>query len=291
MVKSVFQSLGRSAFLLILTSGCVTGWRPPMETVESEPAEAGFDLAPYLRANRIGRWVYERREIGAADDQQPVTYIRRIEATGEAEGGLEHREFLPIPSYLLTDADTATQPTEQRDRPVPPLKERWAFFFEVTNPMPSIPADLDLSGPIETATRLRYYWHNGQRLSEGQLTRIVQIEGFEDVECPAGRFEQCLRIRLDLRIRFLWGLAVDWTSYFWLSPEAGEVRRVQRFSGWLWFFPFASAHECSLVSHTPAAGPNTLPVGPKWQYGAIVFDRGLPRPQIAGLAVDYAHDQ
>ena len=290
MLKLVFHSACLSGFLLVVTTGCVTGWRPPMETVESKPVERRFDLAPYLHANRAGRWVYERREIGAAKDVPAVTYIRRIEATGEAEGALEHRTFLPISSYLLTEADTSTQPAQRRKRPVAPMKERWAFFFEVTDPMPTIPAELDPSAPIKTSTRLRYYWRNGRRLAEGRLTRIVEIEGFEDVECSAGQFEQCLRIRLDLKIRFLWGLAVDWTSYFWLSPQVGEVRRVQRFSGWLWFFPFASAHECSLVSHTPAATPQPLPIGPKWQYGAIVFDRGLPRPQIAGMAMDYARD-
>lgn len=291
MLKSFFHSLELSAFLLVFTAGCVTGWRPPMKTVEPSPVESQFDLAPYLRANRAGQWVYQRREIGVADDVPAVTYIRRIEVTGEAEGALEHRTFLPIPSYLLTEADTATQPAQRRKRPVAPMKERWAFFFEVTDPLPTIPAELDRSAPIETSARLRYYWRGGQRLAEGRLTRIVEIEGFEDVECAAGRFERCLRIRLDLKIRFLWGLAVDWTNYFWLSSQVGEVRRVQRFSGWLWFFPFASAHENNLVSHTPLPDSKPSPIGPKWQYGAIVFDRGLPRPQIAGMLINYAPDQ
>jgi hypothetical protein len=157
--------------------------------------------------------------------------------------------------------------------------------------MPTIPAELDLSDPIETTTRLRYYGRDGRPLAEGRLTRIVQIEGFEDVEAPAGRFEQCLRVRLDLQIRFAWGLAVDWTSYFWLSPKVGEVRRVQRFSGWLWIFPFGSAHEYALISHETADNDAILPVAPAWHYGAILFDRGLPRPQIGGMVIDYAHDQ
>jgi hypothetical protein len=262
-----------------------------MEAVATQPAERQFDIRPYLQANRLGRWVYTRREHGAADDEQPVPYVRQIQATREGEGNLRERRFLPLQSYLDVWWDVTTQPATPPKRPVAPMKERYAFFFELTDPMPTIPVELDLSEPIETSTRLRYYWHDGRPLSEGSLTRTVEIEGFEDVKSPGGEFEECLRVRLDLRIRFGWGLAVDWTSYFWLSREAGEVRRVQRFSGWLWIFPFGSAHEYTLMSHLPAGEEALLPVAPKWQHGAILFDRGLPRPRIGGMVVDYARSR
>src|SRR5207248_2777530 len=89
----------------------------------------------------------------------------------------------------------------------------------------------------------------------GTLTRTATIEGFEDVDCPAGHFEKCLRVRVDLDLSIRWGPTIKWIMYIWLSPEAGDVKRVQDLSGSFLFFPFGSSFEFELVSYSPPAAP------------------------------------
>jgi len=202
---------------------------------------------------------------------------------------LEERPFLPLQRYL-EPADILTSRADGGPRPSAPMKEGTAVFFELARPLEPIPPELETTSPITSTTAVRYFSYHGKPLATGTMTRQVQIEGFEDVECPAGRFEHCLRVRVDLTVRFPWRVIVDLTSYLWLSPKVGEVRRVQHISGWFLIFWFGNVHEYQLVSFTPAhAGPGSAGLPPpQWAYGAILFERAAPHPQIAGMIVDLA---
>ena len=92
-------------------------------------------------------------------------------------------------------------------------------------------------------------------------------------------------MRVDLRIRFPWVSVTNLTSYLWLSPDVGEVRRVQRFSGWFLVFWFGTADEYRLVSYEPAAktaGAEPLPP-PEWACGALLLKGAFPHPRIFGM--------
>ncbi|MBI4581117.1 MAG: hypothetical protein HY718_15545 [Planctomycetes bacterium] len=272
--------------VLLSLAGCGGRWRSAIKAVQSQPAVQESGIEPYLRATRVGRWTYECREVGRGDIA-PRTYVREANLLGTMEGKLLGREFLPIEQYLRLPP-TATAPAEANP-PQAPLKGGTAFMFELTEPIDPYPPELAAGQPITSTSPIRYYDYDGRLLSQGTLTRTAQIEGVEEVECPAGRFPDCLRLRVDFTLHLPWLIRLDWSSYLWLSTQVGEVRRLEHMSGWFWILWFSGTHEYLLVSsEVPAAGPGagrTPP--PRWRYGAVVLNRAIPRPQIGGLVVDF----
>lgn len=288
-----------------MLAGCLGSWRPPTEHLTVTTRPAGPALADCLRASRLGRWVYERHDLPTREDEEPTSYMRWITPERICEGLLVWRTFLPIESYLDPSETPATQPQEDArpggdgprqdgpvwpKRPKAPWRERegMAVFFRLAKPIPPIPADLTGAEPLVSTTPVTYYNYDGNARIAGTLERRVQIEGCEDVECPAGRFPQCLRLRVDLNLDFSWTLHVELTTYVWMSPQVGEVRRVQSFCGWFLIFWFGTAHDYRLVSyHPPSTEPGTAvaPV-PAWSSGALLIQGAFPHPRIAGMIVD-----
>jgi len=272
------------------TAGCTSAWRPGLEHLMQSPGKKDFSLNDYLVANRSGYWIYQRRDVPVSDNQQPVRYTRKITANRSSEGNLVHSHFLPLCKYLLPIKGPTTQPAENK-RPAAPFPNGMAAFVKLENPMVAVPENLQPNIPISNTSDINYYDYLGKIQTRGTLTREVEIEGFEDVESPAGKFERCMRVRIDFTAKFSWILTVNWTSYLWLSPEIGEVRRVHAFSGaWFFIFWFHSAHEYRLVDYyKPPLQPETFEqLSPKWECIALIFDRGIPKPQISGMVVDYA---
>ncbi len=268
-------------------AGCIGPWRPSSEHVVPDPKPEEVTLAPRLRANRIGRWVYEKRELPLTEDRPPTAYVRRITPRRISEGILEQGVLLPIERYLQPTGAPATRPADAA-RPAAPLPGGTAVFFRLAEPMEPIPLELETTGPITAVTPISYFDYRGIERATGTLKRQVQIEGVEDVDCPAGRFEGCLRVRVDLSIHFPWVAIVDLTSYLWLSPRLGEVRRVQRLSGWFLIFWFGSAHEYRLVSCEPGPDvPEPPAAPPQWACGALLLQGAFPHPRIAGMVIDF----
>lgn len=62
----------------------------------------------------------------------------------------------------------------------------------------------------------------------GKSTTDLEVVGFEDVVTPAGTFQDCAKVRLDLRLTaaggFLNNLDIDQTTYQWLAPDVGPVQ-------------------------------------------------------------------
>jgi hypothetical protein len=250
------------------------------EEFTSEP----FSIEPYLGANRLGRWTYSRTASGDPED----TYVRLSSATRMLEGRLIDRDFLPLQNYV--EQPGATDRQARRQRPRAPLEGGTGFLFELTEPLEVVPDSLVPGAPLTASTPLVYYQNDGRVLSRGTLTRTVHIEGFEEVQVPAGRFADCMRVRLDLALQIPWMITMNWTSEMWLSPEMGEVRRTEQMSGWVLVFPFSSTHEYRLISgESFSASPEPQAVRPPlWRYGAVLMDRTVPRPRIGGMVVDYS---
>lgn len=269
-----------------LLAGCSQQHKDDLQPVQSQPSAERFSMEPYLRANRLGRWTYMRTEQEHA--HRAVTYTRLSDSNRMMEGRLLTRKFSPLDQYFLKPSSTQS---DDADRPRAPLKGGTAFLFELLEPMEPFPEDLTPDNPIVSTTPVVYYEYDGRQLSRGTLTRTVEIEGFDELEVPAGRFAGCLRLRLDFTLEIPWVLDMEWNSFIWLSPEMGEVRRIEKMSGWFLVFPFSSSHEYQLISGQPyLSSPEPQSVRkPRWQYGAALLDRAIPRPQIAGLVVDYAN--
>jgi len=277
-----------AAICLVVASGCMSEWRPPLEEVRPEPqARVEFGRSAYLRVNREGRWVYDRRELPVKPDAPITRYSRQVAGPRSSEGTLVDRPLLELSRYLQQEGEAPGSTTDE-SRPTASEGAWLVVFFELEHPLDPLPAALATSDSVISHTTLRYFNQAGRPMAKGAVTSAARIEGFEDVVCPAGKFEQCLRVRVRLTVWFPLLLTVNWTTYFWLSPEVGEVRRVQQFSGvWLFFFWFGSAHEYLLRSYEPPPEPmasESLPTC--WSRGVVVFDRGYPRVRIAGMAAD-----
>lgn len=267
--------------------------------------QRGSRLEPCLRANRLGRWVYARADLPEREGCVTRIHVRRVSVDRLSEGVLEERPFLRLERYLdlrreaasrLSAQSAATHPSGRsagpaaasQRRPRAPLKGGTGIFFRLDEPADPIPPEVEWEGVITSETPVTYFDYRGIPQAKGMLTRCTEFEGVEDVECPAGRFEGCLRIRVDLRVHFPWIAIVDLTTYLWLSPEVGEVRRVQKLSGWFLIFPFASADEYRLISYTPPAqtsSPAEVPP-PMWWTGAVLLEGDYPGIRIAGLVID-----
>lgn len=255
------------------------------EDSESEAPE--FNIEPYLRASRLGRWVYRRTVPGSREEA--ASYVRVVEAARIMEGRLLEREFLPLRDYVKPGGDVADG-RDGRQRPLAPLEGGTAFMFELAEPLEVVPQRLVPDVALTATTEVIYYEKDGRLLSRGTLTRTVTIEEFEEVDVPAGRFADCMRVRLDFKLQIPWLITMDWTSHLWFSPEVGEVRRTERMSGWALIFPFSSSHEYRLVSGGPSEIPADLEAvrPPRWRYGAILMDRTMPKPRVGGMVVDYS---
>lgn len=270
--------------------GCFRPAPPDLNLAQAVPLAPALEVRPYIEAARCGRWIYERSELGPGTEPSITVYVRTATAGRLREGCLEPRSLPPIEQYIRRPSPrgTASRPADESP-PTPLPAEEAPQLFEVAEPLAPIPLDLVREQPIVTTTEVRCYNRHGRSAGTGTLTRRARIEGTQDVECPAGFFADCLRVRVELRIEFPIGPTIDWDSYVWLSREVGEVRRIEDFTGKLWIFSFGSTHEYQLVAYQRDVPPS-LPaeLSPQWSRGVITLDRPIPRPRISGMVVDFA---
>lgn len=279
---------------LLLSSGCLRPAPPQLDLEQLRPPAEKLDLSAYIRAARFGEWVYERRELPLREESEPSRVVRRVTAERYSEGNLVGRGLPPLERYLQKpppEGDSETAEDIPREPP-PHLSSREnPYLLELVEPMEPVPLELAKHNPLMSASELRYYGRRGRLEMTGTLTRRVELEGVQDVDCPAGHFVNCLRIKLEMHIEFPFGPSIDWNSYSWLSAEAGEVRRIEEFSGLFWIFGFGSAHEFRLVSYNlQAVETRPVELSPRWARGLITLDRGIPRPRISGLIFDFENE-
>lgn len=61
----------------------------------------------------------------------------------------------------------------------------------------------------------------------GKSTTDLEVVGFEEVVTPAGTFQNCAKVQLDLRLTAAGGflnLDIDQTTYQWFAPDIGPVQ-------------------------------------------------------------------
>jgi hypothetical protein len=267
-----------------LSAGCSHSASPPLETaprpaITARPTQP-IDIRRYLAANRAGNWVYQRRDLRAGGEAQ---YVRKADSSRLLEGNASWHIFQAIDRRLTGGQD------DLRINPIaaggsPPAH---AFRFSVAEPLALIPDDLQPGTPSVARTRLDYLDLDGRPRGHGALTRTAVIQGREDVDVPAGHFADCLRVRVNLHLDMRWGPTIDWTTYVWLAPDVGEVRRLARLSGRLLFLSFGSSFEYELASRPANVSPPSGSPAPRWKEGFMAFDRGIPNPRLATLMVHF----
>ncbi len=91
------------------TTGCMGPWRPSTDDVVAASQEHPT-LAECLQANRLGRWVYQRRALPIDQSQPASRYVRDVNRQRSSEGILVQRRFMPLESYLQPQGGPASQP-------------------------------------------------------------------------------------------------------------------------------------------------------------------------------------
>ena len=54
----------------------------------------------------------------------------------------------------------------------------------------------------------------------GDAKYLIEVEGFEDIEVPAGKFQECLKIRIKTK----WDSGKEYVEYVWLAKGVGLVK-------------------------------------------------------------------
>jgi hypothetical protein len=269
--------------------GCTGTWRSDKRNVDSSQPVPAERLAHCLQANRIGRWIYHRYEYPINKDESPQQYVRIRTGDRMVEGLLVGKEIPSLHGLLEAQATRA----ESKSKPPLSFGKKMTIYWEVEQALPTIPPSLGQEKRAVAETTLRYYDYLGRLGAQGTVTRGAVLEGMEDITCPAGTFKDCLRVRVEIDVRFPWIFQSDLTTIAWLSPEVGEVRRIQHLTGWFLIFWFGSAQEYELISGFPAiqqeANVPLTEIEPvNWKTGLMVFDRGYPHVRIGGMLVDFA---
>jgi hypothetical protein len=261
-----------------------------MEAVQPAEAHRTLDLRRYSPVGSSTVQAYQRRA-GARDSGAPDTYERRYRGFIRAEGTMATNPVWSLADFLGPDAPRAGE--RWKLWPVNPESKGAAFFLEFNPPLVYLPASITPNGAVSQEVTLRYYNRDGILRRTGTVERAITLEGFENVGTDGMHFANCARLKVDTRIRVKWGPRVDLTEYLWLAPGIGEVRRVQRFSGFAYLVYFSQVQSFELASSTTGqqdAGAGTTFPGEVWTRCAVYLDRLPPHPRLGGLVVELATD-
>ncbi len=276
--------------LLCALVGCAPTWRPPLPTERADGLPAEFLTADYL-PHEVGReWLYHRSSPRGPLPKARVEYRRVITETGAVDGRLVGRSTAPLSNRL----PTGTEPDPQTHADVVALLEPGpGFVVSLEPPLPLFPVAFTPNEPVEWTARISYFDRNARRVYEGVVTRWMVCEGVESVTVPAGTFDACLRLRVEMSINLRWGPSITITEYIWLARGVGEVQRIEHITGLVWLIPCESTTVYRLFSYhggptsapAPAAEASAqgrLPSVLAVKTSAILFDQGVPRPRIGG---------
>lgn len=287
-----------ASLALLAAGGCSKPWRPGAEQVVSATEEVPESTpANCLRASRAGHWTYERREVGDGHEEPAnadLTYVRviRDDLMYEGSPSIIADKQVHEAITVANAAAPASQPSQSQPAEETPRAKWKLFSIEIAEPMDPTPPELAELQQVTGSSKVSYGAIGDQSFwKQGTLTRKAVIEGFEDVDCPAGRFERCLRVRVDLTVRFPLTPVIDLTTYMWLSPVAGEVKRVQRFEGFILVFWFRSAHEYVLTAYERPAERLAQDVSRCWSRILMLLDRSVPHPRIGAFKATLASSQ
>jgi hypothetical protein len=262
-------------------AGCDGSWRPTLALVRTTELAPKFVLDDYLAHVPGSTWHYERTSANDPASAKPVAVRRVLTDTTMTEGILVDR---PIP-----EMNSVLQPRKNPDRPTRTALETFlegntACIVAFEPPAQLYPESLAPGMTVREEVKLYYYGRDGRYGTHGTVTREVTLEGLESVDTPAGRFEDCLRLRVKTVFSLLnWGMWANLTDYVWLAKGVGEVRRIERIEGAAWIFLFDGTAEYRLVRHEPATdATSSRRFDPRTRCSALLLERGFPRPLVGG---------
>lgn len=260
-----------------------------MESVREVQSVTTFDLAEYFPASVPYRRAYLRRDLRLTDGAA-MPYARYVCRSTRRSGSFVDRETDNLTRYMARSE--AKEPELYLDWPSPGEGRRLGLFVEFDPPLPYLPATIRADAMVESLSDVRVFDRWGHPLRSGTVRHTVWVDGYESTVADGVRFEACLRLEIDTRIRLRWGPWVDAKQYLWLASGIGEVRRVERIQvlGFLSYFDETYAYELASGQNVKCSTGGCQP-SPSWARVAILFDRLLFRLRIGGMLVEHAHDE
>jgi len=236
-----------------------------------------LDLRPYLPSPTPEPRVCARRDLKRPSMSLPE-YVQIVQRDGIVEGTFAR------PGGTGGAGDDSARSAEQpRDGAV--------FAITLDPPLPRFPAAVDARTPARMRANARVCDGQGRERFRGTVDRVVAWEGLERVALDDRAFVDCARLRCVTRIRLFLGPWIELTEYLWLARDVGEVRRIERLSGWAWIWPFEEVRQYDLVCPVHPVGRTALhsvTIPDAWARIRIHLDRLLPSPRLGGIAVEYA---
>jgi hypothetical protein len=173
--------------------------------------------------------------------------------------------------------------------PDPANDKYHGLFLEFDPPVSYLPANLTVGERFRWSGNLRLFNSSGHLDMRGTIEREVELEGYETMSVGEKSFEHCPRIRIDTQCHLHWGPDIRLTEYFWLAPDVGIVRRIERLSGLIWLIYFRSFFDYELVGVEPLEGAESGPTNlPPLARAAVWLDRLAFRPRIGGIIAEFS---
>ncbi len=274
---------------LPVATGCVESWRPPLNGVQVVSATVRAELASRMTPPGTVL-VYSCRAGGKQDDCDQ--YVVELANGRRAEGRLVGCKRDPLEGYLQRE------PSDEgvSNFPWPPCNETGAlgFFLEFEPPLVYWPSYVEGGRAITSSSRFHLYGARGPHVCSGNVTRSVELEGYESVEVGEQRYSDALRLRVETSIRVPWLCNVRISEYVWLAPGVGEVRRMQKWKGRillitsfdsLRIYDLMEAKRPQSLSGNSGEGGHTG-LSEAWRLCAIHLYPGMPVPRLSGLIAE-----
>jgi len=118
-----------------LMVGCAKPWRPGVEHVNPNPLSPTQRLSRCLQADRLGWWIYQRREFPVREDDHAQQYVR-IKTVDRLTEGLLVGEKIPRLKPFLRSL--GTQPASKGDPPIS-FGKNIIIYWELEEALPPIP--------------------------------------------------------------------------------------------------------------------------------------------------------
>ncbi len=282
------------ALIAIIAGGAGCRLQEPVVDVgfADGPLVTSVDLSAYL-PNLIGQTRYFRRRSVHRRSTEEERYAKQWHTWGRAEGLLAGLQTGALGHYF-----GANKPQDgQSPFPWPklPAGKGDAFFLEFDPPLIEWPLHLSPLRPRTQQSRVQSYGPKGNELWEGTATRTLTFQGFADVHVGGRRYAHCAVVHSETTMSFGFWFRVVLSEWVWLAEGLGVVQRRERFSGSLLvIIPFASAYvyELADAGELPAhsnTGDDRIYRQHQvsaWHRAAVLLDRVLPAPRIAGLIVE-----
>ena len=178
----------------------------------------------YYPADIGNMWVLE-----SSDGEEQNTYT--VESTEMIEG--EKPLLLKIKNEELITAEVSTdqyfltldaEGLKLHRTVIETTEPAATMTADFPTPITFFPLQLVMGDKWQIAAEAEIQLEIGLTLPNSKSITNFEVVGFEDVVTPAGTFQNCAKVRLDLELVAGGFLTLDSTTYQWFAPDIGPIQ-------------------------------------------------------------------